>query len=416
MTQDHSTASQSPIFFTKQPILDTKRSIWGYELLGGEQKEGIYEILPQQESVASLFSSAYLGLQEAMQRGKKIMVGFDEASIMTGVPHALPPSCGVVRVLPGEIRTCGFDAALQELRRQGYQTVMEIMPGMLLSADACAGADIFAFDLSLGKADQASLNQMQTSHALMMARGVKSVEQFQAARDIGFSLFQGPFFKEPEYVRDRKLASNMVSRLNLLRLMETEDPDVKAVGAAIRTDVSISFRLLAYLNSPWFGLRQNIQSIDQAIRMLGWLKLKSWLRAVLIVDMAGKDEVPQELAALSLQRAKFFELLTTYYDYWGFNPGTLFLMGLLSLMDAILGMPMINLVELLPLDAKLKAALTGDANNEYRPLFRLMECLEDADWPTLEVLTQKLFMDIGQVKDIFAHARDWGAGFFESPV
>jgi EAL and modified HD-GYP domain-containing signal transduction protein len=406
---------QCRIFFTKQPILDAKRSIWGYELLGGEQKDGIYEIFPRQESVASLFSSAYVGLQEAMQRGKKIMVGFDDASIVTGVPHALPPSCGVVRVLPGELHASGFDAALQELRKQGYQTVLEIMPGIPLSADACAGADIFAFDLRLGKADQASLNQLQTSHAVMMARGVKSVEQFQAARDVGFTLFQGPFFKEPEYVKDRRLASNVVSRLNLLRLVETEDPDVKALGAAIRTDVSISFRLLAYLNSPWFGLRQNIQSIDQAIRMLGWLKLKSWLRAVLIVDMAGKDEVPQELAALSLQRAKFFELLTTHYDYWGFNPGTLFLMGLFSLMDAILGMPMISLVELLPLDTKLKSALTGDPNNEYRPLFRLLECLEEADWPALELETRKLFMDIGQVKDIFGHARDWGAGFFASP-
>jgi EAL and modified HD-GYP domain-containing signal transduction protein len=268
----------------------------------------------------------------------------------------------------------------------------------------------------LGKPDQASLNQVHTLHAVLMARGVKSIEQFQAARDIGFTLFQGPFFKEPEYVRDRKLASNAVSRLNLLRLMETEDPDFKALGEAIRTDVSISFRLLAYLNSPWFGLRQNIQSIDQAVRMLGWLKLKSWLRAVLIVDMAGKDEVPQELAVLSLQRAKFFELLTTHYDYWGFDTGALFLMGLFSLMDAILGMPMISLVELLPLGAKLKSVLTGDPNSEYRPLFRLLECLEDADWPALEVQTQKLFMDINQIKDTFAQARDWGAGFFVSPA
>ena len=123
MTQENSTSVQSRIFFTKQPILDTKRSIWGYELLGGEQKEGNYEIFPQKESVASLFSSAYVGLQDAMQRGKKIMVGFDDASIMDGVPHALPPSYGVVRVLPGELRASGFDAALQELRRQGYQTV-----------------------------------------------------------------------------------------------------------------------------------------------------------------------------------------------------------------------------------------------------------------------------------------------------
>ena len=76
---------------------------------------------------------------------------------------------------------------------------------------------------------------------------------------------------------------------------------------------------------------------------------------------------------------------------------------------------MINLVDLLPLDAKLKSALTGDPNNEYRPLFRLLECLEDADWPALEVQTQKLFMDIGQVKDTFAQARDWGASFFTSP-
>jgi c-di-GMP phosphodiesterase len=416
MTQENSPSVQSSVFFTKQPILDVKRSIWGYELLGGELKEGIYEMFPHQESAASLFSSAFVGLQEAMQRGKKIMVGFDDTSIMTGVPHALPPSYGVVRVLPGKPRDPGFNAALQELRKQGYQTVLEITPGMPFSDDACAGADILAFDLGLCKPDQASLNRMQTGHAVTMARGVKSVEQFQSARDMGFTLFQGPFFKEPEYVRDRKLASNVVSRLNLLRLMEAEDPDVKALGAAIRTDVSISFRLLAYLNSPWFGLRQNIQSIDQAIRMLGWLKLKSWLRAVLIVDMAGKDEVPQELAALSLQRAKFFELLTAQYDYWGFDPGTLFLMGLFSLMDAVLGMPMINLVELLPLDAKLKSALTGDPNNEYRPLFRLLECLEDGDWPALEAQTQKLFMDIGQVKDTFAQARDWGAGFFASPA
>lgn len=416
MTQENNTSVQSHIFFTKQPILDTKRSIWGYELLGGGQKEGIHGTISREEGVAGLFSSACVELQEAMQRGKKIMVGFDDASIVTGVPHALPPSCGVVRVHPGEPRDAGFHAVLQDLRGQGYQTVMEVMPGMPLSDDARAAADILAFNLGLDKPDQSLLNGMRTPHTVMLAHGVKSIEQFQAARDMGFTLFQGPFFKEPEYVKERKLASNAASRLNLLRLLEAGDPDFKALGAAIRTDVSISFRLLAYLNSPWFGLRQNIQSIDHAIKMLGWLKLKSWLRAVILVDMAGKDEVPRELAALSLQRAKFFELLTTHYDYWGFNPGTLFLLGLLSLIDAILGMPMMSLVELLPLDAKLKSALTGDPNNEYRPLFRLLECLEDGDWPALTVQTQNLFMDLDQVRDTFAHAREWGAGFFVSPA
>ncbi len=412
MTEQHTSPVQDCLFFTKQPILDTKRSIWGYELLGGEVKEGIYKIFSQQASVASLSSSTYVGLQEAVERGKKIMVGFDDASILSGVPHALPPTGGVVRVMPSGAPPPGLDAALQKLRADGYQTVREVMPGASLESNIWSETDILAFDLNAGDPDAASLEPRNNAQAVMLARGVRTLEQFQAAKEMGFALFQGSFFKEPECVPDRKLGSNEVARLNLLRLMETEDPDVKALAAAIRSDVSISFRLLSYLNSAWFGFRHNIQSIDQAIMLLGWIKLKTWLRAVLIVDMAGKDEVPQELAALSLQRGKFFELLATAYDYWGFNPSTLFLMGLFSLMDAILGMPMENVVELLPLDAKLKAALTRDPNNEYQPLFQLLECLEDADWPALEALTNNLFMDLVQVKNAFAQARDWAGGFF----
>lgn len=416
MNQENTLPAQRGIFFSKQPILDRKRSIWGYELLGGEMKEGIYEVFPQLESAAGLCSSACVGLQEAMERGKKIVVAFDEANILTGVPYALPPSHGVVRVLPGVTPSPGLDTALEKLRSEGYQTAVEVMPGRPLPDGIRQQADIFTFDLGAGNPDQAFLEQMQKTQGVILARGVKTVEQFQATRDMGFTLFHGPFFKEPERVRDRKLGSNEISRLNLFRLMETEDPDVKALAAAIRSDVSISFRLLSYLNSASFGLRHNIQSIDQAIMLLGWVKLKNWLRAVLLVDMAGKDEIPQELAALSLQRGKFFELLGTEYDYWGFNPSTLFLIGLFSLMDAILGMPMENVVELLPLDAKLKAALRLDPNNEYRPLFELMESIEDADLSALQTQTQKLFLDLDRIKDAFASARDWASGFFSSRI
>jgi c-di-GMP phosphodiesterase len=412
MTDPHTSRVHDCLFFTKQPILDTNRSIWGYELLGGEIKEGITQIFSREASVASLSSSTYVGLQEAMERGKKIMVGFDDASILSGVPHALPPIGGVVRVILSGVCSPDVDTALQNLRAEGYQTAREVIPGVPPASNSWNETDILAVDLGVGDLEAIIMGFGNNSPPVLLARGVKTLEQFEAARETGFALFQGPFFKEPECVPGRKLGSNEIARLNLLRLMETEDPDVKALAAAIRSDVSISFRLLSYLNSAWFGLRHNIQSIDQAIMLLGWIKLKTWLRAVLIVDMAGKDEIPRELAALSLQRAKFFELLATAYDYWGFNPGTLFLMGLFSLMDAILGMPMENVAELLPLDAKLKAALRRDPNNEYRPLFELLECLEDADWSTLEALTHKLFMDLDQVKTTFAQARDWAGAFF----
>jgi c-di-GMP phosphodiesterase len=403
---------QRCIFFTKQPVLDIKRSIWGYELLGGEMKEGIAEVFPRQDNAPGLSSGTFAGMQEAMRRGKKIMVGFDDASILTGMPCAMPPSCGVVRVLPGASHAPGLDAALAKLRGEGYQILVDLVPDMPLPAQVCDQANILALDLGGKDPDPAWLDQIFKRQSTVLVRGVKTVEQFQAARDKGFALFQGSFFKEPESVRDHKLGSSEVARLNIFRLMEAEDPDFRALAAAIRSDVSVSFRLLSYLNSSWFGLRQSVQSIDQAIMMLGWVKLKGWLRAVLLLDMAGRDEVPRELAALSLQRGEFFKLLATEYDYWGFNPSTLFLFGLFSLLDTILGMGMEKVVELLPLDAKLKAALRRDRNNEYRPLFELLECLEDGDWLTLEALTRKLSMDLEQVKTCFANARDWAGGFF----
>jgi EAL and modified HD-GYP domain-containing signal transduction protein len=411
MNRENPPAETPSLFFTKQPILDRQRAIWGYELLGGAFKEGLFEVFPQQESAAGLFSSTYLGLQEAMERGKKIMVGFDEKGILSGTPQALPPASGVVRVLSGALEAAALAEALQALRSEGYQTALEVNHDLPLP-EALHQADILSFDLSWIKPDPALLTPMGRPSAQLLARGVKTQEQFLAAKDLQFALFQGPFFKEPEYRRDRQLGSNEVARLNLFRLLESEDPDFKALSEAIRSDVSVSFRLLSYLNSAWFGFRHNIQSIDQAIVLLGWVKLKTWLRAVLFVDLAGKEEVPRELAALSLQRGKFLELLGTQVDYWGFNPNTLFLLGLFSLMDSILGMPMEQVVELLPLDAKLKAALRHDPNNEYLSLFELLDSLEDGDWPALETLTQHLFLDSDLVKASFAQARDWAGGFF----
>ncbi|MBI4766025.1 MAG: HDOD domain-containing protein [Deltaproteobacteria bacterium] len=413
MTEENTTSGAPTVFFTKQPILDAHRSIWGYELLGGEEKGGLYEIFPQKESTVGLSSSTYLGLQEPMERGKKIMVGFDETGILTGVPYALPPANSVVRVLAGgEVQAPGLEAALQTLRQEGYQINWEVHCDRPLPDALYAPGDIFSFDLTQGKPDLTLLARGGHPSSRLLARDIKTHEQYSAAKDLGFALFQGPFFKKPEYVPDRQLGSNQVARFNLFQLLEVEDPDVKVLAEAILSDVSISFRLLSYLNSAWFGFRHNIQSIDQAIMILGWIKLKSWLQAVLFVDLVGKEEVPREVAALSLQRGKFFELLAKEYDYWGYNPNTLFLLGLFSLLDTILGLPMDQIVELLPLEVKLKAALRQDLNNEYRPLFELLDSLEIGDWATLDSLTQNLLLDLNRVKAFFAQARDWAGGFF----
>ena len=174
----------------------------------------------------------------------------------------------------------------------------------------------------------------------------------------------------------------------------------------IQTDVSISFRLLAFLNSSAFGLPQKIKSIRQAILLLGWQKIKNWLRVVLLSDMNQSMDI-SELVLLSAQRGRFLELVAREHDFWGFDPNSLNLLGIFSLLDALLGIPMTEIVEYLPLEDKLKAALCREPNNEYLPLLHLSGYFEEARWAEAEKMIQQLNLDAGKVKSAFQASVNW---------
>ncbi len=401
------------ILITKQPILDAKRRIWGYELTAG----GSAGSFASRESAAeSLASSSYVGLQEAMDRGKRVVLGFDGKAVADLVPYALPPGHGVIRV-PAEAGDApGALAALARMKADGFLLITDAAPETFPKTKIYALADIIAFDPGFPKLAAAKFSiKAKGLGAELMARRVSGLEQFEAAKNAGFALFQGAFFKEPEIMPDRKLTSHEISRVRMFRAIEAEEPDFDVLAEAIKADVSVSFRLLTYLNSASFGFSQKIDSIHRAIGLLGWEKVRNWLRAVLLADMAGKDDGQRELLNLSLQRGRFLELLAEEYDYWGFNPGTLFLLGLFSLLDAILGMPMSEVVELLPLDAKLKSALRRESNNEYQPLFELISCFEDGDHAAAETLIQNLSFDPEDVRARYRQAMDWGNAFCAVP-
>ena len=239
-----------------------------------------------------------------------------------------------------------------------------------------------------------------------MATDLRAPDQFDIYRDLGFVYFSGSFFKKPDVVQLRKMSSNEVARFILLTLVQASDPDLEQLTENIQSDVSITFRLLAYLNSAAFGFRQKIKSVRQAVSMLGWNKMKNWLRVVLVTDVSQhKDTV--DLTLLSAQRGKFLELVVEDHDYWGFDPDSLHLLGLFSLLDVMLGIPMEEIVAHLPLDAKLKTALCAEPNSEYLQLLQLACLFEEAKWAEAEKAIQQLNMDRAKVRSAFQKAADW---------
>jgi EAL and modified HD-GYP domain-containing signal transduction protein len=298
--------------------------------------------------------------------------------------------------------------SLSRLKADGYMIALEGFTGSPHCESIYRLADIVCVNVAGRPQDELAtiIASIGEYGAERLAGDVESPERSAVCQEAGFTLFHGPFFKTPQNLKVRKLTSNEVSRFNLLKVIEQKEPDFSKLAELVQADVSVSFRLLTYLNSACFGLRQKISSIQQAIPLLGWQKMKSWLRVVLLTDMSQTSHA-SELFLLSTQRAKFLERVALDHDYWGFDPDSLSLLGTFSLLDVMLGIPMSEVVAYMPLDGKLKAALCRESNNEYLPLLELVMSFEEARWNDVESMIQRLGLNGAKVKAAFRSAIDW---------
>ena len=393
----------------RQPVFDDRRRLWGYELYCVGNAYGGGSGFPEEESVAvSVASSAYMGLQQVLNRGKKILVNFSEKGILEDLPYALPPVVAAVKVEEKLGRRPPVPEVLSRLKSEGYLVAVSGFTGDPLCSPLYGMADIIGLDAWGNDVEDwaARLSFARSFDALLLAGRVDTPAQFRARRAAGFSLFHGAFFKAQDTVTLRKLTSNEALRFSLLRLLEEDNPDLGRLADAIQSDVTVSFRLLAYLNSAAFSFRERIKSIRQAIALLGWQNVKNWLRVVLLMDMSQGSDA-QELVLLSAQRGMFLERVVQEHDFWGFSAGSLHLLGLFSLLDTLLAIPMMEIVSHLPIDNKLKATLCREPNNEYLPLLRLAQCLEEANWPQSESVIQRLNLDAGKVRSALQASIDW---------
>ncbi|MFH0726419.1 MAG: HDOD domain-containing protein [Pseudomonadota bacterium] len=407
-TTDETSATLS---IARQPIFDTKRRLWGYELfcVGSGIQTPPGGALPGADNTAlNVASSAYVVLQQILSRGNRIIVNFSEKNILDEIPYALPPVLAAVKVPERLCANSSVFGSLSRLKADGYMIALEGFTGSPHCESIYRLADIISVNVA-GRPREALatiIASIGEYGAERLASHVESPERSAVCQEAGFTLFHGPFFKAPQNLKVRKLSSNDVSRFNLLKLIEHEEPDFSKLAELIQADVAVSFRLLTYLNSASFGLRRKISSIQQAIPLLGWQKMKSWLRVVLLTDMSQTPHAA-ELFSLSIQRGKFLELVAHDHDYWGFDPDSLSLLGTFSLLDVMLGIPMSEVVAYMPLDNKLKAALCRESNNEYLPLLELVTSFEEARWNDVESIIQRLGLNGVKVKAAFQSAIDW---------
>lgn len=405
-------------FFARQPVFDAQKNVWGYELLYRRSPlEKSANFSDKDVATLSVISTALLAAPEPDQAGKKICIHFSLESILSDVPSAMPPQSTVVEMEPVPRLTPAAEAAILKIKERGYTLALNhFFPGGDCDPRLVELADIVFVDV-LGQ-DEAGLTAILSGLAgrpcLLAAKRVEDDGQFQLARKLGFHLFQGFFFEKPVIVPGRKLPSNKITRLNIYRTLEKGDMDLEELTRNIESDVSISFRLLTFINSLAFGLRYKVNSIKHAILMLGWQQIKSWLWLVVLSDVMPSDKT-SELPYLSSIRAKFLERASANHSARDVSPETLFLMGLFSLLEPMLDTPMRELVESLPLDDEVKAALCGEKNS-YSRWLDVAKCFESGDWSKLDELTREMGLDPITVASSYCEALVWAKALYETPI
>lgn len=371
------------VFVARQPIFDRELEIYGYELLFRHADAAQANVIDGDSATSQVILNAFtvIGLDELVGP-HKAFINMTRAFLTRERQIPFPVERIVLEVLEGTEPDNELLLALQRLKRQGYPLSLDdfVFDERLLPLVELA--DIVKVEVSaLTPAEVADhVERLRPYRVKLLAEKVETREEFEHCHELGFDYFQGYFLERPDVVRGTSLATGRLQVLQLLSALHRPGVEVEELERHIAQDVTLSYKLLRYLNSAFFSLPKRVECIHQAIVYLGLDELRAW--ASLLVLATASDK-PAALMATLMVRAKMCELLARSL---GRKPAAnYFTVGLFSGLDALLDAPLEEIVAKLPLSAEASAALLrreGDTG-------RLLECAisyEHGDWRRIEAL------------------------------
>ena len=388
-------------FVARQPILDRSQNVFGYELLFRNGVEDYFNADPELAARSTLDSSLLYGINTLCDN-RLAFVNCTREILFKDLITLLPPTQTVAEILETVEPEARVIAACKRLKSFGYLIALDDFAPNDPRAALCEFADIIKVDVRATRPEERAglMHRFKSTKCKMLAEKLETPHEFQQARDMGFAYFQGYFFCRPEIVMGREVPASRLHYLRLLEMVSRREIDLREIEKLLKQEASICYRLLRYLNSPLFGFALEIKTIRHAMAVLGEREMRRWIR--LIVTVGAAEQKCSELVLMGLARARFCELLSRHMQ----SDSDLFLMGLLSIMDAILEVRMDVLLDQLPVDHDTKAALLGQKSS-LRPLYQLMLAQESGEWSQSSELAKQLKVRDEKVALTWFQALEW---------
>jgi len=397
-----------PIFVARQPIFDRNQNIWGYELLFRHSgTAGAAQVTDPDVATAKVIADGFSLALTGMPPGRRTLINFPQNLILRGTAFALPKDICVVEILETVEATPAIVDACKKLKEAGYILALDDFVGQPGFEEILKIADIVKVEI-LG---QPTPNIIKISQALkksgtkLLAEKIEDAKTYQLTKSLGYEYFQGYFFSKPEIIPGRKISANQISKMRLLQALARDEAETKELAKIIEGDLSLSYRILRFMNSAAFGLAKTLTSVEQAVALLGRRPLKQWVMVVSLSDLAPTPRA-EELSFQSIQRGRFLETLVTAMPKAAIPKDTAFLLGLFSKLDALLNQPMEQILDDLPLEDDIKSALEGQ-QNPARQLLDFLEAVEAGAWDTTVATLASYGVKQDEAAVLYAKSTSW---------
>jgi EAL and modified HD-GYP domain-containing signal transduction protein len=317
----------------------------------------------------------------------------------------VPRETTVVEILEDVNPDKNVIEACEKLSKAGYKLALDDFVFRQELKPLIELADIIKIDFRLTPISEIKelIARSEFNNIKLLAEKVETIEEFWSALDMGFSYFQGYFFSKPEIIRGKEISSTSLQLLEVIAEVNKPEYDIKRLELLISRDISISYKLLRYINSAFFRRRGEITSIKQAVFVLGKTELSRFI-SLIVMSQISSDK-PDELIRNSCVKAKFCEGLGRVSGC-GIPVAELFMLGLFSNIDAILDQPMKEIMEKLPLPQNIIDALVS-GEGEAVSFLRLIEAYERGNWDKVGEYASQCRVAGDSVPQIYFEACQW---------
>jgi c-di-GMP-related signal transduction protein len=389
-------------FVARQPILNLRGQVHGYELLFRSGPESVFRGDGDAATRTMLDNTVIFGL-EKFTAGLPAFVNCTEESLTEDLVQVLPASMTVLEILETVEPTPRLVNALVKLKSAGFRIALDDFAWRPQLAPLVELADYIKVDFILMNAAARSNLRRQLGRVpvAMVAEKVETQQEYKQACAEGFTLFQGYYFCRPMLLKSRKVPANQVSYLEILKLLRDDVIDWRKLSLQVKRDASLTYRLLRMVNSPVYAVRQEVSSIEAALVMVGETAFRRIATLAIASELNANQ--PPEILRMAFVRGRFCELAA---GLCALDAKEQYLLGMFSLLPAMLRISMSELAPTMPLREKIREALLGAVIFESS-LLHWAECCERADWVKCDAIALSYGLNQDEVVRCYKEAVVW---------